>query len=168
MRHDRCDDDSLATETLTANGRTRRDEILAVAIRAQHHRRIRRRVARGAMAVTPILVIAGVAWFVMSSPAPPPRSHQDERIADVSTPHTAEVTTAITDGPGVIITVSTSIKAQRIDDADLLALLAEAGRPDGLVRIGGVTMLASELARSRDEDSPAPPQGARPSGTTRG
>ncbi len=160
----------LMSDGLSERGRMRRDEILEVALRAQHRRRVRRRAVRGALAVAPVVVIVGAAWLVMSGPGPVTTPSPVGPIAEAPSQHHAESAPAINDVPmpsGVRLT-STPIKAQQIDDAELLALLAEAGRPDGLVRIDGVTMLASELAQRQDDERPSSPQGARPSDITRG
>lgn len=142
--------------SLSAHGVARRHEILGVVLGAQRRRRIRRRASTVALAAAPLAILACWAAFsVWNAPAPQqpiahasPHHHDPDAVAPRH-----EVAAERDDEREASTQTPTRITTTRITDGELLALLAEAGRPDGLVRVGNQTMLASEFARVRSQGS---------------
>jgi hypothetical protein len=124
--------------TLSADGRRRRHELAGLAVGALRSRVRRRRAVRAAA-----LVLAGACLFFAwparqgSSPAPGdpevPAPLRTELVA--TAPGVVDRLAALPDG---------TVRVERMDDAELLALLASAQRPTGLIRTPlGVTLTAS-------------------------
>lgn len=75
MNEQQTDIQIQATAPLSVQGIARRDAMLPVLQRAVHRRGVRRRVARTALAMVPLIAIAiGVVLYMGRGSAPPPRS----------------------------------------------------------------------------------------------
>lgn len=143
---------------LSMCGEARRAEILERLLHAQRHRRHRRAAGTFALAIAPIILIAAVAWVAADALHRHAPAQNNDRFAHQQSDatHPPEGTSESTIDPAWIIRVQS--RAERISDSELLSLLAEAGKPDGLIRVHGRTMLASELTREAAADDNAPPR----------
>lgn len=139
---------------LSARGEARRGEILEQLYRAQRGRRRKRLAAKGAIAALPVLAIAVLVATLSGTPSQPPRPPeamgpapdappaavaQDAAAPDPVAPLRPDVRIELvrTD-PGAaercLVRTEPLRPGVRIDDTELLALMAEAGRPTGLIR----------------------------------
>ncbi len=116
---------------LSAGARERRDALLPQLLGAVRSRRRRRRTAQS-VAVTFAAAVAILWWWplggVVSDPRPP-------------APPMDVAWTVVHDDPTTLqrCRVETVVRAEWfVDDAGLRSLLAEAGRPSGTVRVGGL------------------------------
>ncbi|MFM9996528.1 MAG: hypothetical protein ACKVU4_12105 [Phycisphaerales bacterium] len=154
------------TVELTAAGQGRRDAMLPLLLGVQRERVRRRRTGRAA-AVFAVVALGGSAAYVGATRG---TAGGASRIAG-TTVRDAEGSTA---SGSTILTTSLvhadasildrvvfrgSAGAAVVDDAQLAELLREAGREAGIVRIGGRTVLASELAPSSATGGPTEPSG---------
>ena len=172
---------------LSARGEARREEILADLIarapEIRRARRVRRSAIAGVVAAVPVVVVAGVVVMgerEMRGPAESgviAGSGAGEVIAaspdpvEASGPGTASapdwtrgvivsvVSTASRSYESQIAGTPTS-RVELIDDDALLLLLEKEGKRDGLVRVAGKVMLASEIASGAADDAvPGQPHG---------
>lgn len=128
-----------------------------------------RRVARGAMAACAVAVVcAGVwgAWNIVRPGAITPRPETIARhdpvspVRGVPTPDSLPVVTSPT--VAMVSTDRTIVErlaprktasVQTLDDASLRAALASAGKPAGLIRVGGKTIWEGDWAVQRDQNA---------------
>lgn len=151
---------------LSARGEARRGEILGLLYTAQRSRRRRRMAARGVLAVAPMVLVAGLVMLMRAGPAAPSKAGP----VAIAPPAPAPVVPVAPESetpdaaPSRIQMVQTSPTLDRwlvstppprpevfIDDDQLLALMAEAGRPTGLIRTRGRVILTAGDFESRPE-----------------
>lgn len=170
-----CPGPAATTAALAA----RKAQILADLQRTMARRRATRLAVRaaGAAAITAALAIPaalGLATFHRRPPAPaaasfhtaaPPRRPLTPTFIDATTPSSAPSRSTlhveiITDPPDILTRCAVTgdpASIPLLSDDDLLAALAEAGRPAGLIRIQGRALLVSH---SQSSTRPlAPPAG---------
>jgi hypothetical protein len=128
---------------LSASGAARRAQILADAMGAADARRRRARVRRVATGIA-VATTAGACLFAVLSkthdvPAPAP---QRSPIV-IAPPHTAP-STAATFAIQIIRTEDVKPRWETIGDDQLLAMLAEAGRPSGMVELNGKAVVVPQ------------------------
>jgi hypothetical protein len=150
---------------LSEEGRARRDAIraeLAACVPHEAARRRRRRTATRAAGVAAVLALAAGAWWWGSRPgAPLPAPTPSGPIAEGPAPPKPRIEIIrVGAEPGITerYAVDPAVRAERIDDEELLGLLAEKGTPIGLVRTPQGVYLTSELeedGRSADRESGA-------------
>lgn len=138
------------------------------ALRAEVSARARRRRAfRAASACALVLCLGAGAWLAISGLKTPRSPAPDEQIAQGSGPPPPAVDTApaqrdradvremmVSTGDvrvaGLVVnTRHEDAAGAMIDDAGMIALLARAGRPTGIVRIGDKAFAAADLERAR-------------------
>lgn len=145
----------MSTDELSARGAARREEILGAMLAAQRGRVRRRRAAR-AGAMLGVLAVAGAAvYFGVSGGSGGPVGPV-ERVADGPiAPPAPEVPAAyvVQTDPSIVqrVAVHSGSAAVMIDDDELTRLLREAGREEGIIRVGGRAMLESEVVKQGDE-----------------
>ena len=139
----------MQSARLSREGMERKEEIRVAARRAVADRR------RGARVVTTVCaaaipVVAILAVWVQSAEDGTGTPVEDERVAVATAGNEAEVDGG--EGGGTprfrhvrfsVITSSPG-RVKMINDDELLALLAEAGRPSGLIRVGGRFMVVEQ------------------------
>ena len=149
---------------LSAEGRARRDAIrdeLAARVPLEAARRRRRRAATRAAGVAAILAIAAGAWWWGSRPGATPAPTPSDPIAQAPGPAEPGIEIVrVQTRPGIAerYAVNPTVRAERIGDEELLALLAENGTPTGLVRTPDRVYLTSEIGD--DEEAPDRESGA--------
>jgi len=142
-------------EGLSPAGAARRDTMLRLLQGEVVRRGRRRRFARVAIAAAiPAIAAAAGIWayragtvppgappaeVVRPAPEVPAPAAPPEPVEPASRPLRIEV---VRDDPTVV-------DRARIGDGELLALLASAGRPSGLIRAGGVVIVTDTPSRSR-------------------
>ena len=154
---------------LSANGMARREAILTMAMRVAGQRRRRRRATRSATAVTALLLVVagGVLAFRESHPTRPSQvstAHLEGTPTPSPTPapvgsrqHPVVTIARVRTEPGIAarLAVSTAARAAvpipRVNDDELLARLADAGRPAGLAYVDDRPVL---VFRDGDRVSP--------------
>jgi hypothetical protein len=166
---------------LSARGETRRGEILEQLYRAQRTRRRKRLAAKGAIAALPVLAIAALVATLSGTPSQPPRPPEATGHAPDPSPAAVAQNPAAPDPvaplpPAVRIElVRTDPEAAerclvrteplrpgvQIDDTELLALMAEAGRPTGIIRTRDRVILTAGPIEPR----PRGPEGRIPDWT---
>lgn len=155
---------------LSDAGALRRDEILGIAQDALRVRRAKRTALRAGGAAA--LLIAGVgAGLLAAHPWPArPASAVD------SPPSPAPLAASTSGGPRLRFIQFESVQTRAItpdalvDDRGLNAAMSELGRPTGLVRTGGRTLSASEIAERAEihrETGANRPRGLAPEGARR-
>jgi hypothetical protein len=157
--------DRMEPWALTAAGDSRREEIRILSERALSLRVRRRRTLRaGAAGASALLLILAAfrAFPARPQTAPPAPQVADNgpQVIDGPLPlvhsTSAESPPALTrltvehlgDDPGVLNRLRAAAPPSQtlpIDDDELLELLAQSGRPDGLIRLRGRVMLSSHL-----------------------
>lgn len=146
----------MSTDGLSARGAARREEILGVMLAAQRGRVRRRRAAR-AGAMLGVLAVAGAAVYFGVSRGPGGMATPEKRFAGGPVaPLTPALPAAyfVQTDPSIVWRVSVqgrSAAAVMIDDEELTRLLREAGREEGIIRVGGRVMLESEVVKKGDE-----------------
>ncbi len=143
----------MSTDVLTSRGEVRREQILGVVLSAQRARVRRRRAVRAGALVTVLAVSAGAAYVGMVRGAGG-TSSQGRRIAEGPVmPAPAARAYLVETDPSILDRVSVVSRpaAGVIDDDELTRLLREAGRAEGIVRVGGRAMLESEITRKGEE-----------------
>lgn len=154
---------------LSSAGEARREEILGRLESAQAWRRRRRHAARAAAISAPILVLAIVVAQLRPHSAPTPGPIADSNPAGPwSVPSTLEMTEQtlaaaprsaariemVATDPGILDRLALKTAAvpaeTYIGDDELMALMAEAGEPTGLIRARGRVILSADLGRSRE------------------
>ncbi len=141
----------MSTDGLTARGEARRDEILGVVLSVQRARLRRRRAMRAGVAAAALLVAAGAAYLAAAGGGAPAT---DRRIAEgPAAPTLAARAYIVETDPSIVERVSVVARsaAAVIDDDELTRLLREAGREEGIVRVGGRVMLESEVMKRGDD-----------------
>ncbi len=126
--------------TLSEAGSARRGEILGLARGALRRRTAWRRARNGGGALAVAALAAGAAVYSLR-----PAAHTGGTEIAREESSGAAIVVVRTD-PGILDRVTVS-------DEELLRLLNEAGE-DGLVRVGGRTMLASEIPLAGGEKGP--------------
>jgi hypothetical protein len=141
----------VSTDNLTASGESRREQILASVLAAQRARVRRRRAVRaGAAAAMVLAVSVGVAYVgIVRGTGGKGQRIAEETVAPAPVAHAYTVET----DPSILERVSVLSRpaAGVIDDDELRRLLQEAGRREGIVRVGGRAMLESEVAGTGEE-----------------
>jgi hypothetical protein len=136
------------TDVLTSRGEARREEILGVVLSAQRARVRRRRAVRaGVLAVTVLAVSAAAAYVGMvRGAAGVPIGGRRIAEAPAAPAPVARACLVETD-PSILERVSVVSRPASgvINDDELTRLLREAGRAEGIVRVGGRAMLESEI-----------------------
>lgn len=142
-------------ERLTGAGETRRDEILRVAQRALRRRRRRRTASKVALIAGCVAVATasiGGVWRASNAHSGREIARSGEWSQSVLSPGTMPPRHAFllvrTDPEivGRVLVLTHPIRPdQLVDDDQLEALLREAGRPEGIVRVRGRAVLASEV-----------------------
>jgi len=148
----------MSDEThLSAEGRARRDAIgdeLAARVPVEAARRRRRRTATRATGVAAILALAAGAWWWGSRPVATPAPAPTGPIAQAPAPAQPRIEIVrVETEPGIAerYAVSPTVRAERIGDEELLALLAEHGTPTGLVRTPERVYLTGEIDGDADK-----------------
>jgi hypothetical protein len=142
-------------ERLTAAGEVRRDEILRAAQWALRWRRRRRTASKVALIAGCVAVatasISGV-WRASNAHSGREIARSGEGSERVSSPGTTPTKHAfllVRTDPEIVERVLVHTHPirpdQLVDDDQLEALLREAGRPEGIVRVRGRAVLASEV-----------------------
>ncbi len=144
----------MSTDVLTSRGEVRREEILGVVLSAQRARVRRRRAVRaGALALTVLAVSAGAAYvgMVRGAGGVPSKGHRIAEGPVLPTPvaraYIVETDASILERVSVVRRPAAGV----IDDDELTRLLREAGRAEGIVRVGGRVMLESEIVGKGEE-----------------
>jgi len=152
---------SDAEHDLSPAGRDRRDAILQLAVGAARRKRRRRAAVRGAGAACALVLIAAIALQLIG-----PSTGTHEQIAAPSVPAQVpgpepgfahakpqpQPVFAVAHIPtDRAITTRLAVAAepprwQSIDDDELLAALAQSGRPSGLIEMAGKTHLVSQAS----------------------
>jgi hypothetical protein len=149
-------------ESLSADGRRRREEILRMAQRQARRVRRVRLIARTAAACLVLAVFGGAwMWTQRRIPAPPQIALPGKTPATTPAPAPSPKAVPTRSAPQIVVTrIETdstllskwAIPAQKptwqkLDDNALFDQLAAAGRPGGLVTIGGRTKLMYRESR---------------------
>lgn len=136
---------------LSPAARARQREMLPILLRAARARRRRRRITRSAAAAIPMLTVGALIW-AQRSPAPtgsiPVVSTRDGTIDAAGQDARAVNIVRVADDSTLLDlwrVHAVPVMPARIDDDELLEALARDGHRDGLVMVGGRTMLASTI-----------------------
>jgi len=143
---------------LSPAGRARRDAMrdeLSRLVPAAAARRRRRRLAARAGGAGAMLLLLGVwVWTRSSSPAPAPAPPIAQ--APPSAPPTVRVSVIETPaGVADRLSFTTTARAERIGDEELLRLMREAGHPAGLVRTPERVYLTGDFGNEPQNESGA-------------
>ncbi|MFG0274777.1 MAG: hypothetical protein ACF8QF_06950 [Phycisphaerales bacterium] len=156
-------------EPLSPEGAVRRDAMLAELrerVPAEAARRHRRRAARRVGIALGVVAFAVALWqwgtSVRAPVAPTPAGPiaiAPTAPSDAPSPSAVRIELVATD-PGIAerIAVRPTVRAERIGDDELLALLAEQGTPTGLVRTPAGVYLTADIGEP--DDAPARESGA--------
>jgi hypothetical protein len=162
------------TAVLSLEGARRREEILQHAAGALQRRRMRRRGRQIAAAGAAALIALAAAVYVLPREGHAPHAPIAElpersappapRQADDASPVPARSLRVVVvhNDPTILERSRISGNARpvvHIDDDELLHLLAEAGRPEGLIRAGGRVMLTSEVQAAAKRQRALPGSG---------
>lgn len=136
---------------LSDAGRARREAILHVLISAQRRRVRVRRAARSGAALVVVTLAAAAAYRGASlGPVSSPGTIAagSARLDSTSPEVVSRVASIVHTDDAILarVSVQRTTLPVSIDDDQLLALLREAGRDDGIVRVHGRAMITSELA----------------------
>lgn len=130
-------------DVLSAGGTARREAILAAVLRAQRARVRQRRALRGTGSLLLLGLGAGVVYAALSRTPPPAPPAPGDRVAR-GAPEVRHGAAAA--APSWVVEVDESILSRvSVTDDELGRLLRQAGKSDGIIRVGGRAMLESDV-----------------------
>lgn len=127
---------------------------------AMARRNFQRRAVPIAAAASLVMFALVAFWANRGTPSAQPEAQLT--ISPRPDPAARAVIQLVATDPNITARLSTTAMppgslagVQMIDDQELQQMLRAAGRPDGLVRVGGRTRIASEVMPQRDEHDPS-------------
>jgi len=164
-------------DALSAAGAARRERMMGEVSRAAGARRARRTTVKAAGALVLLCAAGGAVWIAATggnvgggtrevADALPGRG-APVREMEVPAPEGRVVRVrVVTNEPGIVARYAAAPveRVASMDDAELMRLMKEMGKPTGIVRTGGKVMLTAEMEKKEGE-----PVSARPArGAARG
>jgi hypothetical protein len=133
-------------EPLSPAGEERREAILGLARHAARARRTRRRGVRAGAGALLVLMVAGAGVYVTRPAQLDHPARVDSTATCPAVPSRPASIASIDSDPTIARRLALAPEPQRwasISDDELLASLAEAGQPTGLIEVAGTTILVS-------------------------